>query len=317
MVGMVFLLINPAIWFVDSIWGETHMFSIFLLLCSIYFVQRRFPVLAVSTLLLSVLTRPEMLAPAIVIALYLLFKYDAPARSVKNFALGIIPVFVILTPLMLAYSPSLPTNYYQWTLGVQTSSSPGASNFMYTSLDSYNLWPLFTGYVNGLSGHARLWVPTTTLIVGSLDYSTAARDLLLVLLAMLALKLFSLRRGQFNQRGLPLLAAGALSLIFIDVGIPVHYFVFTIPLLVLALRPGRDLMGYLAILAVTTTTFLGMWGSIPPALPPGSALSPAVNSATAFLNELVYEDWFITLGVILNLLALIWILHRALLGIDR
>jgi Gpi18-like mannosyltransferase len=36
-------LFNPAVWFSMSIWGQTHVFSLFLVLAAILFAERRMP----------------------------------------------------------------------------------------------------------------------------------------------------------------------------------------------------------------------------------------------------------------------------------
>src|SRR5207249_44822 len=38
--GAVFYLFNPAVWFSMSVWGQTHVFSIFFVLLAILFAQR-------------------------------------------------------------------------------------------------------------------------------------------------------------------------------------------------------------------------------------------------------------------------------------
>src|SRR5207245_5864342 len=105
--GAAFFLFNPAVWFSMSVWGQTHVFSIFFVLLTILFAQRHMPAWAWLALTAAVLTRPQMVVFGLLLGVVFLKKFSW-GENVSALSWTVIVTFIALVPLTLWTSPSLP-----------------------------------------------------------------------------------------------------------------------------------------------------------------------------------------------------------------
>ncbi|HUZ30252.1 MAG TPA: hypothetical protein VMU90_13465, partial [Solirubrobacteraceae bacterium] len=100
-------LFNPAVWYSMSIWGQTHVISLFFVLAAILLAERRLPVWAWLALAAACLTRPQMLVFGLLLGAVFLRKFSW-RENLQAISWTVIGTFVALSPLTLATGPSLP-----------------------------------------------------------------------------------------------------------------------------------------------------------------------------------------------------------------
>jgi len=313
LIAFVIFLFNPAIWFMMSIWGETHTISMFFILLSIWFACNRFLGLAWATLVLTVFTRPQMTIPALLLGL-IYTKSFTIRRTLQGLSSGIVLSFAGFSPLLFALSPSLPMDVLFHTTKTYNLTDSLVTRYLFLSNDAYNLWPLLTRFTLNLIGPSRIFVPKQTSFFGSLTYLDVSNILQLLLLAFLVYTILRYCKG-LNGKSLGVVAAGFLALTMAGTGISSHHFTLTIPLILLAKKSLGKYAYYSILFFLTVTTFLTMWGSMLAALEPMSLLYPygAINNyVSRFIAELYVSDRFITLGTLLNTISLFWLTIKSI-----
>jgi len=315
LIGAMLYLFNPAIWFMASVWGETHTISTFFLLGSIWLAQNaRLGTLSLAwaSLFASALTRPQMLVPALLLGLIYLKSFSL-RKTFLAFSFGVITTFIMLAPFLLAFSPSLPSDLYTHQSAVQQAGDAAVSRYMFLSNDAYNIWPLVTRLAPGLEGPSRIYLPSRTPFLGSLTFLDVSNAIFLVVFALLAITILAQRNsGQLRGDMFGLVATGMLAFTMIRTGGSVHHFTLALPLVLISIKSLKEYERHSIFLILSITTLLTMWGSIPPALPPTSLLQPSINPLTRLFTELYISDWFITLGTLVNTVALLWLGSEAM-----
>jgi hypothetical protein len=307
--GALFLF-NPATWFVMSVWGETQTISLSFILLSLWFGLRANATPAWLALGAASLTRPQMLVPALLLAIYFLRSFPF-RRNIQAISWSVIAMFLVLSPLLLNTSPSLPVDYITQSIHIQNSTAPGAAKYIYVSYDGYNIWPLVTNLVSGQIGKARIYFPASQSLIAGLSYTAVSNALTLAMIATLGLGLM-FRRRLSARAGvlLPFLAAATLGFVVLRTGASPHHFILALGLVVLTIGSFRTRFAYLMVVAViSVTTFVSLFGSLGVALliaPDfGPALDPRTNAITKMFMTWYQSDVFITLATVANALALV------------
>jgi Gpi18-like mannosyltransferase len=157
--GSALFLFNPAVWYSMSVWGQTHVISLFFVLAVIWFAETNRPLLAWLALAAACLTRPQMLVFGLLLGVVLLKKFRWE-RSVVALSWTAVLTFLVLLPLTLATSPSLPVDIMLNNFQIQEAggNDPGLTP---VSQGAYSIWPLVTYVSKGASGLQREFVPSS------------------------------------------------------------------------------------------------------------------------------------------------------------
>jgi hypothetical protein len=179
------------------------------------------------------------------------------------------------------------------------------------SQGAYSIWPLITYFTHGTTGLLRAFTPSSETLVGSLTYQQAAQ--LLTALALLAIaSVLWFKKQVTNQPGayLPVVALGIASFLMLLTGVVSTHFLLALPFLLLS-RRWMDTTAYIFLVVVwTVTTLIPMFGDLGVALflgHSGDLLSPTHNAITKAVMDLYRWDRFITVGVVANVCALVWL----------
>jgi Gpi18-like mannosyltransferase len=301
-------LFNPAVWFSMSVWGQTHVFSIFLVLAAILLAEKRLPVWAWLALAAACLTRPQMIVFGFLLGIVFLRKFDW-RQNAHALAWTVIAVFVLFSPLLLATSPSLPVDVLRQNLQVQEAGG-NVAVLTTVSQDGLSVWPLVTYFLQGLSGLQRAFTPSSETLVDGLTYLRLGQ--ILTLAAMLAVggTLFLKKRTALESGGyLPLVALGMTSFLMLLTGTLATHFLLALPFLLLIHRwTGNGAYFYIAAIW-TITTLVPMYGDMG-LLISGldyPLLAPAHNAVTKLFVDLFASDRFITGAVVANIAAVVWL----------
>jgi hypothetical protein len=217
--------------------------------------------------------------------------------------------FLVLLPLTLATSPSLPVDIMLNNFQIQEAggNDPGLTP---VSQGAYSIWPLVTYVSKGASGLQREFVPSSQTLVGNLTYQRASLILTGVALLLLTVALALRKRAQFESGGyIPAVALGITSFLMLLTAIVSTHFLLALPLLLLC-RRWTSSLGYLYIAIIwTVTSVVAMFGEMGAILSVQyyPQLAPAHNVVTRFFVQLYASDRFITLAVVGDICAMIWL----------
>jgi hypothetical protein len=302
------LLFNPAVWFSMSIWGQTHVISVFFILAAILLAEKQMPFGAWLLFAAGCLTRPQMLVFVPILTVIFLRKFPW-RQNVMAISQTVIAVFILLLPFTLATGPSLPVDIVLNNFHVQEGSGNDAQ-LNPVAQDSYSVWPLVTYVLNAKIGQDRIYTPSSTPIIGSLTYQRLG--LVLTSLALLALTVLLLfrKRSWFSSGGyVPFVALSIASFLMLLTGILSTYFLLALPFLLLCRRwlPGSAYL-YVALIW-TITTFVPMYGDLGTVITRQDypLLAAANNDVTKFFVNLHAWDRFITTAVVANIVAVTWL----------
>jgi hypothetical protein len=253
-----------------------------------------------------------MLVPVFLLGLVLLVKFPV-RRTATALSAAVVALFLILGPLALTVSPSLPVDYITNTIHTRTAADPGASAYDYVSNDGYNMWPLITQSFAGQTGHDSIYYPQSATLIDHVTYETGGNFLLAVAVLVLLFSFVRQRRALASSgQYVAIVAAGTMALLVFKTGVSGHHFMMAIVLIILCRRFMS--FGYYVILVavVSVTTLVSMYGSLGFALAPVGYLAPALyggtNSLTRFFMNLFIDDRFITFATTFNALALVAVL---------
>lgn len=312
--GAALFILNPAVWFSASVWGQTHVMSIFFVLAAMLFAQQRRPTLAWLALAAGCLTRPQMLVFGLLLGAVFFRKF--PWReNVVSLSVTVITAFIALVPFMLATSPSLPIDIFLNVAHVEQGGGNQAS-LTTVSQDAYSIWPLVTYFARGASSLDRLFLPSQEALVGSLTYQTAGQLLTGALLAFLVGVLLLKKRADLDAGGyIPAVAIGIAGFLMLLTGIVSTHFLLALPLLVLC-RRWMDPIAYLYVVTTwTASTLIPMFADMSIALSgQNQSFAPDHNPVVHFIVVLYASDRFITVATVGNVCALIWLGILALRG---
>jgi hypothetical protein len=316
--GAAMFIFNPAVWFSMSVWGQTHVFSIFLVLLAILFAQRHAAFWAWLALAAACLTRPQMLAFGLLLGAAFLKKFNW-RENLAALSWTLIVTFVALAPLILATSPSLPVDILRYVFYVQEAGGNQAS-LATVSQSAYSVWPLVTYVFHGASGVYRAYTPSANSLVGPITYQKASQ--VLTMLAMLVVTtaiLFRKRSAIDSGQYIPLVAVGVASFLMLLTGIVATHFLLALPLLLLC-RRWMDSVAYCFVAAAwTISTLVPMYGDMGNVISSSAypLLAPANNPVTRFFVELYAWDRFITVAIVANICVVIWLAFLAYRPVSR
>lgn len=309
-IAAALFMFNPALWFNVSIWGETETFSLFFVLLSIWMAERGSPLGAWLSLGVAVLTRPQMGIPALLLGCVYFRKFSV-LQNLRAMSGSVIGLFVMLSPFLLALSPSLPVDVLRVNFALRVT--PEAAGYVEprVAADGYSFWPLLTGIFEDQSGPLRFSFASTTELLAGLTYAEWSGILSIGIPVSLAL--FLLVRGKtFQAEGayLPVVATGMLGWLMFTTSSSSHYFLYCIALLIVSWKYlGR--LAYVGTVVLSTTAFVTQYGSlgrhirnVPDLMP---MLHSSNNAATRLAIDLYLADWFITVGIIANMAVLFWL----------
>jgi hypothetical protein len=310
-------LFNPATWFSMSVWGQTHVISLFFVLLAVLLAETQVPVGAWLALAAACLTRPQMLVFGVLLSVVFFRKFSI-RRNILALSWAVIVTFILLAPLTLSTSASLPVDVMRNVLHVQESG--GNDDVLTTvSQDAYSIWPLVTFGVNGASGLARSFTPSSTILVGPFTYQRVSQVLtvlaiLLVIGALAAQSRASIERGRY----VPIIGIGVASFFMLLTGVVATHFLLALPFLILSRRWIGSGAYWLLISTWTIATFVPMYGDMGLVISAADhpILAASHNAVTRLAIHLYAWDRFITVSIVANLTALIWFGWLALRGSD-
>lgn len=311
LVTMLFLL-NPAIWFGTSVWGQTYSVSFFFLLISIWLAEEGRPTGAWLALMALSLTRPQMLVPAFLLSLAYLKKFPANA-NVPAMAWAIVAGFMLMAPFLWSFGPSLPLDLLISTIRFHEAGGNEPS-WTVVSGGAYSVWPIVTQLLAGVSGRARMYYPSETPLIGQLTYQRAGLLLAVAAMAAAAVAIVRMRRPELERGGyLPLVAAAFMAFLMLKTGLGPGHLSFGIPLLLLCTQwLSRPV--YLGLVAVwTVTTFISMYGEFGSHISLVPEYAPLLhhnrNPITNAFMAVSALDWSMTLDILMNVavpLVVVW-----------
>jgi hypothetical protein len=301
-------MFNPATWFSMSVWGQTHVFSLSLVLLAVLFAEKRQPLWAWLALAAACLTRPQMVVFGLLLGIVLVRKFSW-RENLSAISWAVVLTFLALIPFTLATSPSLPVDIMLNNFHVQEAGGNAAS-LTTVSQDAYSVWPLVTYVVSGATGAARAFTPSSTVLVGSLTYQLLSQILTVAALLAIAGALLVRRRATAEPGAyLPLVALGIASFLMLLTGIVATHFLLALPFLLLC-RRWMGNVAYFYVAAIwTVSTFVPMYGDMGVAITTNAypLLAPSNNALTKFVVQLYIWDRFITVSIVANICALLWL----------
>jgi hypothetical protein len=308
--GTLFLF-NPAVWFSMSVWGQTHVISLFFVLAAVLFVEKGMPFWAWLALAAACLTRPQMLVFGLLLAVVLVKRFSL-RQNLVSVSWVVILTFILSAPLTLAIGPSLPFDILLNNLRVQEAGGNDAA-LTTVSQGAYSIWPLLTYFLNGASGMQRAIIRSSTVVVGPLTYQLVAQILTVAAIGLLVAILARRKRSSFDQGGyVPIIALGVASFLMLLTGGVATHFLLALPFFLLCRRwVGSDAYFFVA-LAWTITTLVTMFGDMGLVISTRDYpfLAPENNAITRFMVTMFTSDKFISVGVTANICAVAWLAIR-------
>ena len=301
-------LFNPAVWFSMSVWGQTHVVSLFFVLAAVLLAECGQPALAWLSLGAACLTRPQMLVFALVLGIVFLRKFPW-VRNLNALSWAVVALFILISPLLAVTSPSLPMDVVLHNFNIQEAG--GNVNALTTvSQGGMSIWPLVTYFAHGASGLQRAFTSSSQLLVGSVSYQQVSQALTAAALLFIAIILAFKRRSSFAAGGyLPIVALAIGSFLMLLTGIVATHFLLALPFLLLIHRWIGTTAFLFSVAVWTVSTLVPMYGDMGVLISNLNypLLSPRQNSITQFFVELHAWDRFITVAVAANVCAMAWI----------
>ncbi|HVH62462.1 MAG TPA: hypothetical protein VNA65_02565, partial [Candidatus Dormibacteraeota bacterium] len=230
-------------------------------------------------------------------------------ESVAAISWTVIVVFVALLPFTLATSPSLPIDVMLHNFNVQETGG-NVNSLTTVSQDSYSLWPLVTYFHLGATGVQRMFTPSSDLLIGSLSYQRVSQVRTAVVLLALA-GILAIRKRATEGPGayLPYITLGIVSFLMLMTGILATHFLLALPFILLCRRWLGNTAYFYAVAIWTVTTLIPMYGDMGSVLSAQDypLLAESRSAITRAVVDLYSSDRFITVGVVANLCAMIWI----------
>jgi hypothetical protein len=118
------------------------------------------------------------------------------------------------------------------------------------------------------------------------------------------------KRAALNEGGyLPLLAVGVTAFLMLLTGVVATHFLLALPFLLLCRRWMGSVAYYYVVAIWSITTLVPMYGDMGVVISEHAypLLSPAHNAVTNFFVTLYSWDRFITVSVVANICAVVWI----------
>ena len=307
-IGAALFLFNPAVWYSMSIWGQTHVISLFFVLLALWFAEKRFVALAWLALAAATMTRPQMIVFAFIVGIVFLRKFTW-RENLSGVALAVIATFVAILPMTFGTSPSLPVDVTFNNFHIQEAGGNGDA-LSPVSQGGFSIWPLVTYLVAGQVGVSRTFVASSEVLVGGLTYQQIAQVLTVLALVVVAVILGRRRRSGFEAGGyLPEVALAIALFLMLITGVVATHFVLALPFLILSRRWMTGVSYWFVVIAWTVTTFVPMYGEMGAVLSreTNPLLEPGTNRVTQAFVRLYSWDRFISVAVTANLCAIAWL----------
>ncbi|HLJ69357.1 MAG TPA: hypothetical protein VKX16_18535 [Chloroflexota bacterium] len=312
LIGTGLFAFNPAVWFSMSVWGQTHVISVFFVLAAIWFLESGLVAWSWGGLIAACLTRPQMLVFALLVGIVLVRRFGW-RTNVGALSRAIVPTYLLLVPLMTATSPSLPVDLVVNNFRVQEAGGNDPS-VTTVSQGAYSIWPLVTYVTHGASGLNRIYAPSLAGLIGPLTYQRASQILTFLAMVVVIWALVRLRGVALGSGGyIPAVALGIVAFLMLLTGIVSSHFLLALPFVVLC-RRWMDPAVHLVVVGIwSVTTLVPMFGDMGVILSPGNQLlAPAYKPITDFMIRTYAWDRFISAGVIANICALAWLGYVAI-----
>lgn len=307
-IAAALFMFNPAVWFSMSVWGQTHVISLFLVLAAIWFAEKQLAGWAWLALAAALMTRPQMLVFGLLLGIVLLRKFPL-GQNIRAASFAVVVTFMVLLPFTLLISPSLPIDVMLNNFHIQQTGG-NQQSLATVSQDAYSVWPLVTYVLQGATGMGRAFTPSSAHVVGDLSYQSLGLILTIAALVAVSAGLLRLRREEINSGGyLPLVALGISSLLMLLTGVVSTHFLLALPFLLLCRRWIGGVAYMFVAITWTVTTFVPMYGDMGVVISSGAypLLAPANNALTRFFVQLYAWDRFITVCIVANICALVWL----------
>lgn len=301
-------LFNPAVWFSMSVWGQTHVISLFFILLAVLMIEKRLPVAAWLALAAGCLTRPQMVVFGVLIGIVLLRRFGW-SENVRAMSWTVIAVFIALVPFTFATSPSLPVDIMRHTFQVHETASPGLA-VASVAQDAYSVWPLVEYLTQGATGFHQAFNPSNGAVLGPLTFQSLSQILTLSVVLVVSAYLWFRRRPIEEPGGyLPYVALGVTGFLMLLFGLLATHFLLALPFLLLLRRWTGGVAYFYIAITWTVTTFVTMYGDMGLILSSQDHLLLAAsnNAVTRFVVGLYTADRFITVGIVANICAVIWL----------
>jgi hypothetical protein len=313
LIGAGLFLFNPAVWFSMSVWGQTHVISLFFVLAAVWFAEKNRPLAAWIALTTGCLTRPQMLVFGLLLGIAFLKKFSWQ-RNVIALSWTVVLTFLALIPLTLATSPSLPVDVMLNNFHIQQAGGNDAA-LTTVSQGAFSIWPLVTYLIYGASGLTRTFIPSSEILVGPLTYQSAGLILTIAALLILSVALLLRKRSAFESGGyIPFVTLGVTSFLMLLTGIVSTHFLLALPFLLMCRRWMSSVAYFYVAIIWTITTFVAMYGEMGLTLASLTAryplLSPTNNEVTRLVVSLYTWDRFITVAVVADICAVVWLAVR-------
>jgi len=305
LIGVAAFLLNPAVIFVGSVWGQTQSISLFFLLLPIWADALHYPRAAWVTLALAALTRPQLLIAILLMAVYLIMRYK-PADTIRGVAWGIVVSFLAMAPLALKIAPSVSVDLLSnaFRLHVVGENSPISTPISWGAL---SIWTLVTRWKDGQTGLERLSPASMEKVLGDLTYWDLGNILFAAILLLGCTSL--LRRSREGTAAhVPAMGLGTLGLFVLKPSFAAFHLIPALALVIVWGEGYGRRLHLLTVALLSTTIFLpaygmaGAWMSSHPSWNVG-IFSPG-QPITMSVMALFTSDWFLTVGSLANLAAL-------------
>jgi hypothetical protein len=293
-----------------SVWGQTHVISLFFVLAVVWFVEKRMAMWAWLALAAALMTRPQMIVFALLLGIVLLRRFPIK-QNIWALSLAIVVVFVFLIPFSLPISPSLPVDVTFNNFHIQQAGG-NQERLTTVSQDAYSVWPLVTYVLHGTTGSGRAFTPSSAHVIGDLTYQRLGLVLTIAALLAVSAALAFRRRIDIESGGyLPLVALGVSSFLMLLTGVVATHFLLALPFLLLC-RRWMGSVAYFYVAAIwTVATFVPMYGDMGIVISASDypMLAQSHNALTKFVVELYSWDRFITVAIVANICAVIWLAY--------
>ena len=303
-------LFNPAVWFSTSVWGQTHVFSLFFVLLAIYFAETHRPSLAWTASAMGCLTRPQILVFGLVLGLVFIRRFGWN-ETVRGASWAVIASFVLVSPFALVTSPSLPVDVLLQNLRVQEAGG-NVATLTTVSQDGLSIWPLVTYFSAGASGLQRAFTSSSATLFDGVTYQFVGQILAVSALTVISFIVMTRRKSTLDGGGyIPITALAITTFLMLLTGILATHFLLALPLLLMSYR-WLGGVAYVYVVAIwTMTTFVPMYGDMGVLT---SSLdfplfSPQHNPITKFFVDLYISDRFISVGVAANVAVVAWLAY--------
>lgn len=249
------------------------------------------------------MTRPQMAVFGLLLGIVFLRKFSWRENLVA------LSWTAILIPFTLATSPSLPVDITLNNFRIQEGGG-NAARLSTVSQDAYSIWPLVTYALHGATGLGRAFTPSSDSVFGTLSYQRLG--LILTLAALLGVGgMLARRKEVVSEPGgyLPLIVLGICSFLMLLTGIVATHFLLALPFLLLCRRWMGSVAYYYVAAIWTITTLVPMFGDmgLVTTVQESPLFAQANNELTRVFVGLYVWDRFITVSIVANVCAVLWL----------